>query len=116
MKYALLIYDNPAERPADEVAAERLNAQYAALTQTIIDAGEMVGGERLARADVATSVRIRAGQVSVTDGPFAETKEHLGGFYLIDVPDLDRALAVAAEIPAAKTGVIEIRPVVPYSG
>jgi hypothetical protein len=116
MKYALLIYDNPAEFPADQVAADRLNGQYAALTQTIIDSGELVGGERLGRADVATSVRIRGTKTTVTDGPFAETKEHLGGFYLIEVADLDRALAIAAEIPAARTGVVEIRPVVPPGG
>jgi hypothetical protein len=116
MKYALLIYDDPAEFPRDGAAADSLNAEYAALTQAILSSGEMVGGERLGRVDTATSVRVRGGKASVTDGPFAETKEHLGGFYLVDVPDLDRALELAAEIPAARTGVVEIRPVIPPAG
>jgi hypothetical protein len=113
MKYALLIYNDPAAYPADEALDDSLVAEYAAVTQAMLDSGEMTGGERLARVDVATSIRVRGGEASVTDGPFAETKEHLGGFYLIDVPDLDRALELAARIPAARTGVIEIRPVVP---
>jgi hypothetical protein len=111
MKYALLIYNDP-----DVAAGDGVNPEYVAFTQAILGSGEMVGGERLGRVDTATSVRVRGGTTSVTDGPFAETKEHLGGFYLIDVPDLDRALELAAEIPAARTGVVEIRPVIPPAG
>src|SRR5262245_574172 len=116
MKYALLIYDDPAELPRDKASGNGLMAEYAAMTEAMLDSGELTGGERLARVDTATSVRVRAGKTSVTDGPFAETKEHLGGFYLIDVPDLDRALELAAMIPGARTGVIEIRPIVPAEG
>src|SRR6516165_5677642 len=116
MKYALLIYNNPARLPRDVASADRLSADYAAFTQAILDSGEMVGGERLGRVDTATSVRVLDGTASVTDGPFAETKEHLGGFYLIDVPDLDRALELAAAIPAAGAGAVEIRPVAPAMG
>jgi hypothetical protein len=116
MKYALLIYDDPAAFPRDQAAADSLIAEYAAITKAMLDLGEVTGGERLARVDTATSVRIRGGKVAVTDGPFAETKEHLGGFYLIDVPDLDRALELAAAIPAVTTGVVEIRPVLPAPG
>jgi hypothetical protein len=113
MKYTLLIYNDPATSPADEATADSLMAEYAAITQAMLDSGELAGGERLARVDTATSVRIRGGKTSVTDGPFAETKEHLGGFYVIDVPDLDRALELAAALPAARTSVVEIRPVMP---
>lgn len=113
MKYALLIYNDPATFPADDAAADSVLAEYAAVTQAMLDSGELAGGERLARVDSATSVRVRGGKTSVTDGPFAETKEHLGGFYLIDVPDLDRALELAAALPAARTSVVEIRPVIP---
>lgn len=113
MKYALLIYNDPAAFPAEDAAADRLLAEYAAVTQAMLDSGELAGGVRLARADTATSVRVRGDKTSVTDGPFAETKEHLGGFYLIDVPDLDRALELAAALPAARTSVVEIRPVIP---
>jgi len=113
MKYALLIYNDPAAFPADDATDDAIMAEYAAVTQAMLDAGELDRGERLARADTATSVRVRGGKASVTDGPFAETKEHLGGFYLVDVPDLDRALELAAAIPTARTGVVEIRPVIP---
>jgi len=113
MKYALLIYDDPAALPRDQAAGDRLMGEYAVIPQAMLDSQVMTGGERLGRVDTATSVRVRAGKTSITDGPFAETKEHLGGFYLIDVPDLDRALELAAMIPCARTGTIEIRPVVP---
>ena len=116
MKYALLIYNDPARLPRDLAAADNLVAEYAAFTQAILNSGEMVSGERLGRVDTATSVRVQDGKTSVTDGPFAETKEHLGGIYLIDVPDLDRALELAAGIPAARAGAVEIRPVVPPVG
>jgi hypothetical protein len=113
MKYALLIYDDPAAAPADRAEDETLMAEYGAFTREITGSGECVGGERLHGVDTATSVRVRKGRTAATDGPFAETKEHLGGFYLIDVLDLDHAIELAARIPGARTGVIEIRPVFP---
>jgi hypothetical protein len=111
MKYMLLIWDDPSKLPDDDAAVQKLLAAYAAFTQEIVDSKEWVGGERLQGTDTATSVRVRAGKTTTTDGPFAETKEHLGGFYLLDVADLDRALELAAKIPAARTGVIEVRPI-----
>lgn len=112
MKYALLIYENEAIAPAEGTPeAETLFQEYYSFTQDIVEAGINVGGEALTPSDTATTVRIRDDQMSVTDGPFAETKEQLGGFYLIDVEDLDAALEVAARIPGAKTGSIEVRPV-----
>ena len=111
MKYLLLIADDPAARPTDRAAGEKILAEYGAFTQSILESKEMVGGERLRGVDAATSVRVRNGRTLATDGPFAETKEHLGGYYVVDVPDLDRAVAVAARIPGARTGVIEVRPI-----
>jgi hypothetical protein len=113
MKYMLLIYDDPSSVPDSEAAMEKVLAQYLAFTQEIVASTEFVGGERLQGTDMATSVRVRAGETGTTDGPFAETKEHLGGFYLVDVADLDRALELAAKLPAARTGVIEVRPIFP---
>ena len=111
MKYMLLIADDPAARPTSPSDEEKLNAEYGAFTQAIVDSRELVGADRLRGVDAATSVRVRDGRTMATDGPFAETKEHLGGYYLVDVPDLDRAVALAARIPAARTGVIEVRPI-----
>jgi hypothetical protein len=111
MKYMLLIYDDPSSVP--DAAMEKVLAEYRAFTQEIVDSKEFVGGERLNGTDTATSVRVRAGKAATTDGPFAETKEQLGGFYLVDVSDLDRALELAARLPAARTGVIEVRPLLP---
>ena len=90
---------------------ELIRGVSASFTEDINTEGIALGGEALSPTDTATTVRIREGSVSYTDGPFAETKEQLGGFYLIDVEDLDAALAVAARIPGARTGSIEVRPV-----
>jgi hypothetical protein len=111
MKYLLLISPDPAAAPADEAAGAALLGEYYEFTQKLQAAGEMAGGERLAGADTATTVRVRDGRQLLTDGPFAETTEQLAGFYLVDVPDLDRAIEIAAQIPDARTGVIEVRPV-----
>jgi hypothetical protein len=88
-------------------------AEYLAFTREIVESKEFVSGERLNGTDTATSVRVRGGRTAMTDGPFAETKEQLGGFYLVDVADLDRALELAARLPGARTGVIEVRPLFP---
>jgi hypothetical protein len=86
-------------------------AEYESFTSGIADSGELVTADRLADADTATCVRVRDGKMVLTDGPFAETTEQLGGFYIVDVPDLDRALALAAQIPNAWDGVVEVRPI-----
>ena len=118
MRYALLIYVAPPERePSEEENAEVMRA-YNAFTQEAVEAGVMRGGEALEDAKTATSVRVRNGQTLVTDGPFAETKEEFGGYYLIEAPNLDEAIKWAAKIPGAVRGTIEVRPVweIPGSG
>jgi hypothetical protein len=112
MKYMLLIYSDPSAWPEDPAEGEKMHPEYVAVTQEILDSKEMQAGEQLAGVDTATSVRVRGNKTSATDGPFAETKEYLGGYYLIDVKDLDRALELAAKIPAARNGVVEVRPIV----
>jgi hypothetical protein len=112
MKYMLLIYSDPSAWPDDPAEGEKIYAEYAAFTQQILDSKELQSGDQLAGIDTATSVRVRGNKTSATDGPFAETKEYLGGYYVIDVKDLDRAIELAAKIPAARAGVVEVRPVV----
>ena len=106
MKYVLLIYGDP-----NTPGSEEMHNEYMAFTQEILASGEMLGGDALQAIDTATTVRIEGGKRTTTDGPFAETKEVLGGFYLVDVKDLDRAIELAAKIPGARTGSIEVRPV-----
>jgi hypothetical protein len=104
----LLITGDPnTEQGADP----NVTAEYGTFTREIADSGEMVAGEALQPTDTATTVRVRDGKRATTDGPFAETKEVLAGFYLVDVKDLDRALELAAKIPGARTGSVEVRPV-----
>jgi hypothetical protein len=109
MRYALLIYVEPWESTPDEDVAV-MNA-YNAFGAEAMAADVMRGGEALHEAKTATSVRVRDGKVLVTDGPFAETKEEFGGFYLIEAPNLDEAIKWAAKIPGAVRGTIEVRPV-----
>jgi hypothetical protein len=110
MKYMLLIYNDPATwNPAD---GDKIMAEYMAFTQEILDSGEMVAGDPLQGTETATSVRVRNGKRTTTDGPFAETKEVLGGYYIVDVKDLDRAVELAGKIPDSRTGSVEVRPVV----
>jgi hypothetical protein len=115
MKYAVLVYETPAEIAARE-DPERVSgywAAYTAYSKALGDAGVAAGGAGLQAPAVATTVRLRGGQRQVQDGPFADTKELLGGLFIIDVPDLDAALMWAARCPAASTGSIEVRPVLP---
>src|SRR5687768_8379788 len=116
MRYALLIYVEPYE-PTEAESAEVMKA-YNAFTKDAVDAGVMRGGEALEDAKTATSVRVRNGQTLVTDGPFAETKEEFGGYYIIEAPNLDEAIKWAARIPGSQRGTIEVRPVweIPGSG
>jgi hypothetical protein len=112
MRYALLIYVEPWESTPEQ-DVEVMNA-YNAFSREVAEAGAMRGGEALHEAKTATSVRVRNGQTLVTDGPFAETKEEFGGFYLIEAADLDEAIKWAAKIPGAIRGTIEVRPVVDF--
>jgi hypothetical protein len=115
MNYAILTYETPAEQAAreDPVRAATYWAAYNAYSQALIEAGVARGGAGLQPPTVATTVRVRGSERLVQDGPFADTKELLGGFFLIEVPDLDAALAWAARCPAAATGSVEVRPMLP---
>jgi hypothetical protein len=116
MKYLCLIYENEKNwetmPPAD---SEAIMSEYFAFTGDIQKNGKYIAGEALQPTVTATTVRVRNGKVSTTDGPFAETKEQLGGFYLIEAKDLNDAIQVAAKIPSARLGAIEVRPVVDFS-
>ncbi len=119
MQYLLLIYDNPAEYAANYDTPEKQQAHmagYFQLNAELKEAGAMLGGEALEPVTTATTVRVRGGESLHTDGPFAETREHLGGFYFIDVENLDEALKWAAKIPAAQHGCVEVRPVMLIPG
>jgi hypothetical protein len=112
MRYALLIYASEQDwATQSEEQAQAANQEYMAFTKDIIDRGLMKGGEALQGTATATTVRVRDGETLTTDGPFAETKEQLGGFYLVDCKDLDEAIEVAARIPDVRRGSIEVRPV-----
>ncbi len=115
MQYALLIYTpEPTEDVPQEVLAAQM-AEYDAFTDHLRGRGAMKGGEALDSTATATTVRVVDGRTIATDGPFAETKETLGGFYLVEAADLDEAIAYAGMIPGARYGCIEIRPVFDYS-
>ncbi len=113
MKYALLIYSDPTVEASEEEMAQVMDDYYK-FTASINERGINLGGEALDGVDTATTVRVRNDETLTTDGPFAETKEVLGGFYLIDVPDLDEAIKVAAELPGSWHGSVEVRPVWDY--
>ena len=112
MQYMLLVYDEEraAESMPREQMSEIINA-YMAYTQALRDAKVLVASNRLRPTSAATAVRATDGQIKVLDGPFAETKEQLGGYYLIDVPDLDAALSWAKHCPGARYGTVEVRPI-----
>ncbi len=112
MKYMLLIYnDEDWVRATPKEDANKMLPAYAAYTEALKKAGVIVGGERLQFSTTATTVRIQDGKTKVLNGPYAEAKEQLGGFYMIDVPDLDSALSWAARCPGASNGTIEVRPI-----
>jgi hypothetical protein len=115
MKYALTIYgDESAAANASPEQMAAVSQAYGQLTQEMQDSGVYVAGEGLYPTSTATTVRVRDDDRDVTDGPFAETKEQLGGFYLLDCKDLDEAIDWAAKIPGAQRGSIEIRPVMVF--
>ncbi len=115
MQYALLIYtQEPTEPVPDEIVGAEMEA-YNAFGKHVTDRGAMRGGEALQPTATATTVRVEDGRTVTTDGPFAETKESLGGFYVVEAADLDEAIEYAAMIPGAKHGSIEVRPIWDFS-
>jgi hypothetical protein len=115
MQYMLLIYD--AEKTWEdmpEAEKNRLFGEYMKFTNDIKASGHFIAGDALQPVRTATSVRVRGGKTQTTDGPFAETREQLGGYYLVNAKDLDEATKIAAKIPSATIGTIEIRPVMNY--
>ena len=112
MEYVLFIYgDEAAEANATEEEGAALYAAYDAFGHEMEERGVIRGGSRLRPSGDSTTVRVREGDVLTSDGPFAETKEQVGGYFLVDCKDLDEAIEIAAKIPSAKAGVIEVRPV-----
>jgi hypothetical protein len=114
MKYMLLIYSDH-NQPQSEAELQAEMQAYYAFEEEVRPSGVYVGGEGLHPMTAATTVRVRDGKTLTTDGPFAETHEHLGGFYLLDCKDLDEAISWAAKIPTSTSGSIEIRPVMDFS-
>jgi len=114
MQYLLLIYENEASSAGlSEAEQGKIFQEYMDYTNRIRKSGNYVGGEALQPVSTATTVKLKNGKTVTTDGPFAETREQLGGFYMVEAKDLDEAVALAAGIPAARTGSIEVRPILP---
>jgi len=112
MRYLCLIYDEEKKWAAmSKGETDAIMGEYFAFTEDVKKSGQYIGGEALQPVSTATSVRVRGGKMSTTDGPFAETKEQLGGYYLINAKDLNDALQIASKIPGAKTGTVEVRPI-----
>jgi hypothetical protein len=112
MKYLCLIYsDENSIAALSDKESKGFLGEYMAFTDSIRKSGHLLGGERLRPTHTATTIRSRNGKVSTTDGPFAETKEQLGGFYMIEAKDLDDAISVASRIPGTRVGSIEVRPI-----
>jgi hypothetical protein len=116
MKYMLLIYVDPQAAPDGSTPEGQAEMQaYGTFTQELSASGAMLSGDPVHANETATTVRVRNGETLTSDGPFAETKEHLGGYYVVDVADLDAAIAWAAKIPTAKHSAVEVRPIMDYS-
>jgi hypothetical protein len=109
-QYMLLVYQQDVD-PAEQAEREQEMPMFVELHRSLREAGLLVGVQRLHSTDSATSVRVRAGETEITDGPFAVTKEVLAGYYILDCADLDEALKQAARVPAARWGTVEVRPV-----
>jgi hypothetical protein len=111
-----LIYEDESKwGTMPKAEADALMGEYFSFTEGIKKSGHHLGGEALQPTQTATTVRVRQGKVSSTDGPFAETKEQLGGYYLIDARDLNDAIQIASRIPSARTGSIEVRPIMEFA-
>jgi hypothetical protein len=112
MRYLLMIATNEEQLfNSSEAESTAMSAEYATYTEEVAQAGFLLGGERLRPTADATTVRVRDGEVLTSDGPFAETKEQIGGYYMVDAKDLDHAIELAAKIPGARYGSIEVRPI-----
>jgi hypothetical protein len=120
VRYLILIYSNPASREIWEGFSDDQRAEgyryYAALTEELAAAGELIVSEALADPSLTTRVTVRDGQTLTSDGPFAETKELLGGFFLLECESHDRAVEIAARVPEAELGLVEVRPVLELGG
>jgi hypothetical protein len=117
MKYLCLIYDEEKKLAAmGKAESDAFMGEYFAFTEDVRKSGHLLAGDALQPVHTATTLRIRNGKLSTTDGPFAETKEQLGGYYLIEARDLNEAIQVASRIPSARTGSIEVRPVHVFEG
>jgi hypothetical protein len=120
VRYLILIYSNPASREIWEGFSDDQRAEgyryYAALTEELAAAGELIVSEALADPSLTTRVTVRDGQTLTSDGPFAETKELLGGFFLLECESHERAVEVAARVPEAELGLVEVRPVLGLGG
>jgi hypothetical protein len=115
LRYLCLIYSNEKDMGAmSQSEMDALMKEYFAFTDDIQKSGHHLGGEALQPVETATTVRVRNGKISTTDGPFAETKEQLGGYYLIEARDLNDAIQVAARIPSAREGCVEVRPIMEF--
>ncbi|MFT3924828.1 MAG: YciI family protein [Myxococcales bacterium] len=115
MQYLLLIYDNEKNLSPKVSGQAEMMTEYKEFTDSIAKSGHMRGGNALQPTSTATTVRVREGKTLTTDGPFAETKEQLGGYYLIDAENLDEAIRIAARIPSARMGSIEVRPIMVFN-
>jgi hypothetical protein len=114
MKYLLLIYESEASFAGlSEADKGKIFEEYMDYTKRIRKNGNYIGGEALQPISTATTVRVKNGKTLTTDGPFAETREQLGGFYFVEAKDLDEAIKLAAGIPASRTGSVEVRPIMP---
>jgi hypothetical protein len=111
MRYLLMIYADPATMPQNDAELGAMWAEYGAFGNWLEATGQLLGGEALQPVSTATTVAVRDGHRILTDGPFAETKEQLGGYYLVNATDLDAAIDAAARIPGARIGRVEIRPI-----
>jgi hypothetical protein len=112
MQYLLLIYDDESKmKSATQADQNAMFKEYGEFTASIVKSGNMRAGDALQPSSTATTVRVREGKTLTTDGPYAETREQLGGYYLVEAKDLDEALKIAARIPGARTGSIEVRPI-----
>jgi hypothetical protein len=111
MQYLLLIYDDESRKHANPADTSAMMKEYGEFTASIVKSGNFKGGDALQPTATATTVRVREGKTLKTDGPFAETREQLGGYYLIEAKDLDEAIKIAARVPTARAGSIEVRPI-----
>lgn len=115
MQYLCLIYEDEKEwQKLPKTEAEKIIGEFSSYTESIKNSGHYVGGNALQPTHTATTVRVRSGRLATTDGPFAETKEQLGGYYLVRAKDLNEAIQVASRIPGARLGAVEVRPILEY--